>query len=117
MRGEAPSALEEMEAALRLNPQLSFGAFALLTLGFCQLGLRRFDEAIKLFREAEHRRQESEMLKFGVTVALAHVGQIAEAKRAHSELKPRLVPYFLTLFHGPAQQEIFRSGLELIQAG
>jgi Flp pilus assembly protein TadD len=74
-----------MEAALRLNPQLSFGAFALLTLGFCHLALRRFGEAIKLLREAAHR-QESELLQLGIAVTLAHLGQIAEAKRAYREL-------------------------------
>jgi TolB-like protein len=117
MRGEAASALDEMEAALRLNPQLSSGAFALVALGFCHLGLRRFDEAIKLFREAAHRRQESALLKFGVTVTLAHLGQIAEAKRAYGELKPRLVPYYLTLFRGIGQQEILCTGLKLIEGG
>jgi TolB-like protein len=117
MRGEAALALEEMEAALRLNPQLSFGAFALLTLGFCHLALRRFDEAIKLLREAAHRRQESELLQLGIAVTLAQLGQIAEAKRAYRELKPRLVPYFLELFRGPAEQEILRTGLALIEAG
>jgi TolB-like protein len=117
LRGDAAPALEEMEAALRLNPQLGLGSFALLTLGYCHLGLKRFAEAIKLFREAAHRRQESEILKFGVAVTLAHLGQMAEAKRAHGEIKPQLVPYYLTLFHGPTQQEILRTGLELIQAG
>jgi len=117
MRGDAAQALEEMEAALRLNPQLSLGSFALLTLGFCHLGLKRFAEAITLFREAAHRRQESEFLKFGVAVTLAHLGQIAEAKRAYAEIKARLVPYYLRLFHDAAQQEIFRAALELIRAG
>ena len=116
IRGEAALALEAMEAALRVNPQLSFGAFALLTLGFCHLALRRFGEAIKLFREAAHRRQESELLQLGIAVTLAHLGQIADAKRAYRELKPRLVPYFLELRRGPTEQEILRSGLALIEA-
>jgi TolB-like protein len=117
MRGDAALALEEMEAALRLNPQLALGSFALLTMGFCHLGLQRFAEAIRLFREAAHRRQESEFLKFGVAVTLAHLGQIVEARRAYSGIKPRLVSYYMTLFDDPALQEIFHTGLDLIQAG
>jgi adenylate cyclase len=114
-RGEAALALAQMENAARLNPQISTGAFALLLLGFCHLALRRFDEAIRAFRESAHRRQETDMLKFGIAMSLAHLGKVEEATQTFSSINARLLPYYINLFQGQNCREVVQAGLKLLK--
>jgi tetratricopeptide (TPR) repeat protein len=117
LRGDAASGLAEIENVTDLNPQVASSAFALLLSGFCYFALRRFDDALRAFREAAHQGQDSNLLRFGVTLTLAHLGLILQAKQEYRKMNPVLVPYYSGLFRGSSFQEILRSGLDLVDAG
>jgi adenylate cyclase len=115
--GEHQMALEQIARAQRLNPMDPESFISDGGMGAANLGLRKYDEAVKWLARTLARQPNWMIAKRQSVIANAHAGNIEEARRHLEDIRradPLLrLSNFRTLWTRPADVEMMLEGMRL----
>jgi tetratricopeptide (TPR) repeat protein len=110
--GRAEQAMNQFETAARLDPRSPDRPLILGGIGTCFMLQRRFEEALSAYSEATELRPQYAPGQAGLAVCCAHLGRMADAKKALAAVDPMVIPTLLNLFQDPETREFLRSTLK-----
>jgi tetratricopeptide (TPR) repeat protein len=111
--GRPELAIEQWERHLLLDPRSRHYAFVAGGMGIALALLGRFDDAVTRLREALHVAPDHRGLQIMLVVALAHVGQVEEARRRAATLPADVISNRLGPFRRKADRDLCRDSLRL----
>jgi adenylate cyclase len=112
--GQPDTAIEHLEASLRLNPRDRFAA-PLTPLGGAYFLRRDFDTVVAKLQASIQERPGAVMSYRRLAACYAHMGRLDDAQKVVERLRaltPLIVPSF-SQFRNPEHREFFLSGLRL----
>ncbi len=115
--GRFRTALEHLTTSLRLDPRSPDGAMALSGMAWTLFGLRRFEEALALQRDASQLRPGFEGPVICIGACYAHLGRIAEAKAMLQEVPAATIAGVLGVVRDADFAQSLRSALALAGGG
>lgn len=84
--GQYEEAIRRFERSIRLGPLDPYLHNNLAGIGYALIELRRFDEAVAIFKKALRLKSSDGVASRGLAAALAHLGSDAEARQAAARL-------------------------------
>jgi tetratricopeptide (TPR) repeat protein len=116
MAGDSETALAQSRAVLQLHPRSPLRPLILAQIGNALFFLKRFEEAIPLFKEAQTLRPGHKASLLALAAAHAHLGQIEEARATFERLGRTTFDLVIGIFRAPADRDLLRVGLALAGA-
>jgi TolB-like protein/class 3 adenylate cyclase/Tfp pilus assembly protein PilF len=112
--GQLDTAIEHLQASLRLSPRAPIGA-SLLILGSAYLATRQFDEAARNLRLALEEDPSFPMTYRVLASCYAHMGRLDEAREMVTRLRSltSVIMPDARFIRNPEQRELWLSGLRI----
>src|SRR4051794_37261359 len=112
--GRPDTAIEHVQASLRLNPRHRVGAAAHI-IGLAHFFALRFDEAVPKLLFAIQQDPTYAPSHRALAASYAHMGRVDDAEDAVKRLRgiAPVMPSYATPFRNPEHRELYLSGLRL----